>query len=73
MGIRMITSLNIYAKNMEMSARWQERKATGDYAPDEPAFVDHSFQNKVEEDDPRPERSEQENHAKRFAAFFARG
>lgn len=59
MGIRMITSLNIYAKNMEMSARWQERKATGDYAPDEPAFVDHSFQNKVEEDDPRPERSEQ--------------
>lgn len=59
MGIRMITSLNMYAKNMEMSARWQERQVTGDYDPDEPAFVDHSFQNKIEEDDPRPERSEQ--------------
>ena len=59
MGIRMITSLNMYAENMKMTARWQERQVTGDYDPDEPTFVDHSFQNKIEEDDPRPERSEQ--------------
>lgn len=59
MGIRMITSLNIYAKNMKMAARWQERQVTADYAPDETAFVDHSFQNKVGENDQRPERSEQ--------------
>lgn len=44
---------------MKMTARWQERQVTGDYDPDEPTFVDHSFQNKIEEDDPRPERSEQ--------------
>lgn len=59
MGIMMVTSLNTYAKNMELAARWQKRQAQGDYAPDEPESVDHSFQNKVEEDNPLPERSGQ--------------
>lgn len=59
MGIKMITSLNIYTKNMEMAARWQERQVKGDYAPDMSGFVDHSFQNKVEEDNQLPKRSDQ--------------
>lgn len=59
MGIMMVTSLNTYAKNMELAARWQKRQAQGNYAPDEPESVDHSFQNKVEEDNPLPERSGQ--------------
>lgn len=59
MGIMMVTSLNTYAKNMQMAARWQERQEKGDYAPDAPEFVDYSFQNKVEEDDQPPKRSDQ--------------
>ncbi len=59
MGIMMVTSLNAYAKNMELAARWKERQETGDYAPDEPEFVDNSFQNKVEEDKEPPKRSGQ--------------
>ena len=59
MGIMMITSLNTYAKHMEMTARWQKRQEQGDYAPDEPEFADHSFQNKVEEDTQLPQRSDQ--------------
>lgn len=59
MGIMMVTSLNTYMKNMELAARWQKRQEEGDYAPDAPEFVDHSFQNKVEEDNPLPERSDQ--------------
>ena len=59
MGIMMVTSLNTYMKNMELTARWQKRQEEGDYAPDAPEFVDHSFQNKVEEDNPLPERSDQ--------------
>lgn len=58
MGIVMVTSLNAYAKNMEMAARWQERQEKGDYAPDAPEFADHSFQNKVEEDNQPPKRSD---------------
>lgn len=54
-----IASLNMYTKNIKMAMRWQERVEKNDYAPDKPEFTDKSFQNKIKEDDPTPERSEQ--------------
>lgn len=49
MGIMMVTSLNSYAKNMEMKMRWHQRQEENDYAPDNSGSVDETFQKQVDE------------------------